>query len=195
MGKKRSLNTYRLIDLAAFAVMLCAFELIIQKAASGTVFRDQAFTVSLAGAMVSIVFMRWGLWGGIHAALAGAVYVFSCGGTARQLIVYALGNLLSLLIVPVMDRTGRERIRKSRLLFIPFGAGTLLLMQTGRALLSLLMGNPLSECLRFITTDSLSLVFTLVILWIARRLDGVYEDQLLYLERINREGPGEEESL
>ena len=39
--------------------------------------------------------------------------------------------------------------------------------------------------LGFFTTDSLSLLFTFVIIWIARKLDGVYEDQKHYLLRIN----------
>ena len=34
-------------------------------------FPGQPYTVSLAGAIASIMYMRWGYWGGIHAALAG----------------------------------------------------------------------------------------------------------------------------
>ena len=63
---------------------------------------------NLAAAMVSIVFMRWGVWGGIHAALAGAVYCIAGGGTAPQFAVYILGNLFSLLAVPALRRVGAE---------------------------------------------------------------------------------------
>ena len=34
------------------------------------------------------------------------------------------------------------------------------------------------------TTDVLSWVFALVIIWIVRRLDGVFEDQISYLVRL-----------
>ena len=64
---------------------------------------------------------------------------------------------------------------------------TLLLMQLGRAVLSLFFGTGPAEALRFFTTDSLSAVFTLVIIWIVRRLDGVYEDQRHYLRRFHQE--------
>ena len=193
MNKQRSVASYRLIDLGLFAVMLLVFESVVVKVSSGRLFRDQAFTVSLVGAITSIVYMRWGLWGGLHAFLGGIVYSLSGNGTWEQMLIYSCGNLLSLLIVPVMNRIGREKIRQSRFLFIPLGTGTLLLMQAGRMLLSLLFGHPAGESLRFITTDTLSCVFTLTVLWIVRRLDGVYEDQLHYLERINREMPGTEE--
>ena len=60
-------------------------------------------------------------------------------------------------------------------------------MQAGRALLALLLGAAPAEAVRFFTTDSLSAVFTLVIIWIVRRLDGVYEDQRHYLSRFHQE--------
>ena len=131
--------------------------------------------------------MRGGYWGGIHAALAGVVYCLLGGGTWKQMLIYAGGNLLSLLAVPVMNRIGRENLRKTTYLYLGVSLGTLMLMQLGRALLAMLMGAGLPEALRFFTTDSLSAVFTLVIIWIVRRLDGVYEDQRHYLSRFHQE--------
>ena len=52
-------------------------------------------------------------------------------------------------------------------------------------ILSLLMLIPLRTCLGFFTADVLSLLFTGVIVWIARRLDGIFEDQKHYLLRIH----------
>ena len=96
-------------------------------------------------------------------------------------------DLLSLLAVPVMNRIGRENLRKTTYLDLGVSLGTLMLMQLGRALLSVALGAGLQEAVRFITTDSLSAVFTLVIIWIVRRLDGVYEDQRHYLRRFHQE--------
>ena len=187
MEKQRSLSAYRSIDLLLWAAILVIFEGIVLRAARSLLFADQPFTVSLAGAVVCIVFMRWGFWGGIHAFLAGAVYCLMGGGTWKQLLIYAVGNLLSLAIVPVMNRYGREKLRKTEFLYLGVSLLTVLLMQLGRALLALLLGAAPAEAVRFFTTDSLSAVFTLVVIWIVRRLDGVYEDQKHYLRRFHEE--------
>ena len=187
MNGQRSWKTYRSIDLMLWAAILVIFEGVIQRAAHSALFADQPFTVSLAAGIACIVYMRWGAWGGIHAALAGAVYCLTGGGTDQQLLIYTAGNLFSLAIVPVMDRIGREKLRTSGSLYLPVSLGTLLLMQLGRGLIALLLGAPPAEAVRFVTTDSLSAVFTLVIIWIVRRLDGVYEDQRHYLRRFHQE--------
>ena len=187
MEKQRSLSAYRAIDLLIWAALLVIFEGVILRASRSLVFVDQPFTVSLAAAIACIVYMRWGYWGGIHAALAGVVYCLLGGGTWKQMLIYAGGNLLSLLAVPVMNRIGREKLRTSQYLYLGVSLGTLMLMQLGRALLAMLMGAGLPEAIRFFTTDSLSAVFTLVIIWIVRRLDGVYEDQRHYLRRFHKE--------
>ena len=177
-----------MIDLLLWAAILVIFEGLIFRAARSALFADQAFTVSLAAPVACIVYMRWGLPGGMHACLAGLVYGLLAGGSWRHLAVYGVGNLLSLAVVPLMNRVGRERIMQSVSLSLWIALGTLLLMQLGRVLLAmLLLEAPLSEALRFFTTDSLSAVFTLVIIWIVRRLDGVYEDQRHYLRRFHQE--------
>ena len=187
MNRQYSAGAYRAIDLTLFAVMLCVFESVIIRASHSLFFRDQAFTVSLAAAIVSIVFMRWGFWGGIHAALAGAVYCVFGGGTPSQFAVYIIGNLFSPLAVLFLRRVGSERIRASVWLSFAFGLLVLLLMQLGRFFVSLILGASAAEAFRFFTTDSLSAVFMLVIIWIVRRLDGVWEDQLHYLKRFRSE--------
>ena len=68
-----------------------------------------------------------------------------------------------------------------------FGAAVLLLMQLGRAAVALLLGNPLTAALGFFTTEAVTLLFTLLILWIVRRLDGVFENQDHYLLRLRAE--------
>lgn len=187
MNRRYSVSTYRAIDLTLFAVILFVFESVIIRVSSSPVFRDQAFTVSLAAAITSIVFMRWGYWGGIHAALAGLVLCVLNGGSLSQLAIYVIGNLFSLGVVPFIRKAGPEKMLHSKSLYLLTGLGVWLLMQFGRSLISLILGSGWAEALRFFTTDSLSAVFTLVILWIAHRLDGICEDQLHYLKRVNRE--------
>lgn len=187
MKKPYSVKTYRAIDLTLFSLILFVFESVIVRVSSSPIFRDQAFSVSLAAAVTTIVFFRWGYWGGIHAALSGVVWCVMGGGTWTQMIVYVVGNLFSLFAVPLIRRTGPDRILSGKWIYLAFGLGTILLMQFGRAAVAVVFGVSLTEAFRFFTTDSLSVVFTLVILWIAHRLDGMCEDQRRYLKRISHE--------
>lgn len=187
MKRQLTLQEYRGIDLFLFALMLIVFEFIILKVTTSRFFLDQAFTVSLAGAIASIVYMRWGFWGGIHAALAGILYCFYLGGTADQYLIYAAGNLLSLAAVPVLKKLGPERVREGKFSSLVFPLAVILLMQGGRALVAMALGNPPATAAVLLSRDSLSILFTLIIVWIARRLDGIYEDQRHYLLRIQEE--------
>ena len=66
-------------------------------------------------------------------------------------------------------------------------AGDTLLMQAGRFLMALALGNPPAICAGFLTTDVLSVLFAVLLCWISRRLDGILEDQKDYLKRIQEE--------
>ena len=185
MQRQRSWKEYRLIDLAIFAVLMAVFESMIVRAARWW-FPDQLYVVSLAAPLTAIVYMRWGVWGAIHAAEAGIVFCLCSGGTWQQMLVYGLGNLLSLTTVLLLRSVGKEKVRTGGLSLI-FPLLVLLTMQAGRALVSMALGATPASTVAFFTTDSLSYIFTLVIAWIAKRLDGVYEDQKHYLLRLREQ--------
>ena len=184
MKRQFSFQQYRAIDLAMFAALLCITEFMIVKAATWW-FPDQLYTVSVVGAVTAIVLMRWGPWAAIHAVLGGAVFCFASHGSAKQLLIYCAGNLFSLLMLLPLKYLGGERIRLDGFLSVLFGICTLLLMQLGRALVAFVLGTEFQTCLGFFTTDALSLLFTGLILWVARRLDGIFENQRHYLLRIH----------
>ena len=186
MNRSFSFKQYRGIDLTLFAVILCFSEMLIVNAARFW-FADQLYTVSAVAAVTAIVLMRWGPWAGIHAVLGGLVFSLASRGSAQQTLIYCIGNLLALIALLPMRMLGAERIRKDGFLSVCFGLLVLLLMQLGRALMALLLGAGFSACLGFFTTDALSLLFTGVIIWIARRLDGIFENQKHYLLRIHKE--------
>ena len=183
MKRQRTWKEYRAIDLAMMGLALAVFEFLIVRAANWW-FPGQPFTVSLAAAIASIVYMRWGFWGAIHAVEAGLVFCFFSGATPRQYVIYCVGNLFSVLAVLLLRRVGKERVRTGPLSLI-FPLLVQVLMQAGRALTALALGSGPASVAGFFTTDSLSLLFTFVIIWIARKLDGVYEDQKHYLLRLN----------
>ena len=184
MKRQFSFQQYRAIDLAMFAALLCITESMIVKAATWW-FPDQLYTVSVVGAVTAIVLMRWGPWAAIHAVLGGAVFCLASHGSAKQLLIYCAGNLFSLLMLLPLKYLGGERIRLDPFLSVLFGVCTLLLMQLGRALVAFVLGTEFQTCLGFFTTDALSLLFTGLILWVARRLDGIFENQRHYLLRIH----------
>lgn len=192
MKKQLSYEQYRSIDLTLFAVMLTAFEFLIVKAARSW-FPDQLYTVSLAAAITCIVMMRWGAWSAFHAVLAGFVFCLWSGGTLQHYMIYMLGNLLSLGALVFYKVAGPENIRKSPYQSLLFALTVSVLMLLGRFLAAMLFGISADAAFGFVTTDTLSILFTLVIIWISRRLDGVFENQKIYLLRINsdsEEGKG-----
>ncbi len=185
MRRQRTWKQYRTIDLAMFAVMLAIFEYIIVRAANWW-FPGQPFVVSLAASVTAIVYMRWGAWGAIHAVEAGLVFCFFSGADRSQYLIYCMGNLLSLAALIMLKALGKEKVRQTRWGLL-FPLLVLLLMQTGRAAMALALGADLAALPAFYTTDSLSYIFTFVIVWIARKLDGIYEDQKHYLLRIHEQ--------
>ncbi len=192
MEKQRTIGQYRAIDLAIFAMMLILAETLIVSAATRW-FPGQPYTVSAVPAITAIVLMRWGPWGAIHAALGGAVFCIVSGASASQFAVYCIGNLAglgSLLLVKWLTGQG---IREDALKTIVFGMVTALLMQAGRGLVSLIFGAAQADLIRFFTTDVISVLFAVVIVWIARRQDGLFEDQRNYLLRVSREEEQEKE--
>ncbi len=186
MNRHLTFEQYRRMDLFFFAIILVLSEFLIITAGSRW-FRDQLYTVSAAAAVTAIVMMRWGKWGGIHAVLAGLVFCLAGGGTPRQYLIYGIGNLMSLVALFLIRLFSQKRIREETLITLLYALGTQLLMQLGRALVALLTGAGLSACLNFFTTDALSGLFTMVVVWIAARLDGMLEDQKTYLLRTQKE--------
>ncbi len=183
MKRQISFRQYRAIDLGLFALLLLASEALLVTAATRW-FPEQPYTVSVSAAVTAIVLLRWGAFAALHAALAGAVFCLASGAAPAQYAVYCLGNLLALLMLPLRRAPGTERIRNDAFLTVAFALGTQLLMQLGRALTAFLLGSPAARCLGFVTTDALSELFTALVLWVARRQDGLLEDQKHYLLRI-----------
>ena len=191
MSHQRTVGEYRSIDLAILAVMLAVFEGLIGYAGL-KIFPGEPYTVSVTPVIVALVLMRWGPWAAIHAVLGGAVYCFMAGGGVHQALIYCCGNLFSLGVLGLKKALGAEEIRQSAGKTLLFGLCTVLLMQLGRAAVSLILGVGLEGALLFFTADVITDLFTAVVILITRRLDGVFEDQRHYLIRQEEERRKEE---
>lgn len=192
MERQRTVGEYRTIDLILFALMIFIGEMAI--AAGVKLFPGEPYVFSVVPVLTAIVMMRWGPWAAIHAVVGGLALCATTGGGTMQYVTYCAGNLLGLGVLVMRKLCGAEPIRRSAVKTVLFGVLTALLMQLGRALVSLAMGGGVSEMGDFFLTDVLTLLFTAVVIWIARRLDGVFEDQIKYLLRVNREKEEERES-
>ena len=186
MERGNSLLRYKSIDLLIWVVMMGVFETLIVKAGS-VWFTSQPYILSLVPALTTIVYMRWSLWGVLYASLGGFFLVSASSAAAGQWLVYIIGNLLSVLVYPVMVKVGKERITSSAFLSALCAVLTAVLMQVGRGLVSLCEGNGISGMLAFFTTDALSGVFAVIIILVVRKRDGVFEDQISYLRRLRKE--------
>ena len=186
MRRGLTVSGYRAIDLSLFALMLAVFEGVVTFASTRW-FPAQPYAVSVVPAIVAIVTMRWGPWAALHAALGGALTCLFSRGTPGQYLIYGIGNLGGLIALALVKKMGEEAIRKDALKALLFGLITVLCMDAGRALIALALGSAPPACLGFFTTDAVTWLFTLVIVWIVRRLDGVFENQHHYLLRVQRE--------
>lgn len=177
---------YRTIDLIILVALTFVFEA-IATAASSKWFVLQPVALSVGLALICIGMLRWGAWAAMVAVADGLVFCLVLGATAEQLVIYCAGNTASLLAMGIIRLFGKEAIRQSVPKLLVFSFTGYLGMSLGRGLLSLLFGADFGVLSVYLTTDVMSLVFTVIVLLLFRRTDGLLEDQKAYLLRLNRE--------
>lgn len=186
MRRQMSWKQYRTMDLCFFTALLCVGEVLCCLAAR-IWFPGEPYALSLTPAVTAIVLVRWGLWAAVPAVAGAAAFCFASGASAVQYLIYGAGNLAALSMMVFVAKGQWQRLRQSVLRAMCYGLLTALCMQLGRAAIALCMGSTPAVCADFITTDILSTLFAVLIVWIARRLDGMLEDQKHYLVRVQKE--------
>lgn len=182
----KSFIRYKAIDLAFLAVILAVFEAIASIAAKQW-FPLQLFSLSPTITVVCIVMMRWGGWAAIHAVVGGLSYCIATGGEPKQFLVYCAGNCLALVALVFFKFYGKERVRGSFLMTAAFALTAFFGAIVGRWLISLCFDFDLLSIVDFFVADSLTLLFTVVVVLISRKPDGLFEDQKAYLIRTEDE--------
>jgi len=186
MNRQISLGQYRAIDLTILSVVLAGCQFATHLATNFW-FPEQLYVVSPVAGMTALVMMRWSAWAAIPAALGGIVFTALSGGDGAHFLIYILGNLVSLGALILFRVWDKERIRKDSFRSVVFAIAVQLLMQLGRAAVAAVLGHSAAACIGFITTDVLSILFTVLIIWVVRRIEGLFEDQKHYLLRIQKE--------
>ena len=186
MKHQITFRQYRGMDIAMFTALLCICETLITFGATRW-FPGEPYTLSVTPAVTAIMLVRWGGFAAIPAFLGAFVFCLASGASLAQFGIYCLGNLAALAMLWFPARKDWRQLHDQVLLAMVFGLLTALCMQLGRGLIALLLGTAPAVCAGFITTDVLSTVFAVLIVWIARRLDGMLEEQKHYLMRVAEE--------
>ena len=186
MRRQMTFSQYRAMDIFLFTALLCLCEALIVLGAT-VWFADQLYTLSLTAAVTAIVLVRWGILAAVPAVCGGFVFCLFSGATPLQYLIYCAGNLLVLALMPLVRGESWKKLQDNVLLAMLYGLAAALLMQLGRFVIAALMGTAPAVCAGFITTDVLSTFFSVLLVWICRRLDGMLEEQRHYLIRIQEE--------
>lgn len=177
---------YRAIDLTIMGIILLICEFLAATAAAKW-FPDELYTLSPTIAVVCIVMMRWNGFAAIHALLGGLAYCLSLGARDERIMVYCIGNCFALLALALFKLLGKEKIRSRYSFTALFTLTAFLGAQVGRWAVSVALGGPIGSFAAFLTNDIITLLFSVVVVLISRKSDGLFEDQKSYLIRTEEE--------
>ncbi|MDE6732145.1 MAG: hypothetical protein K2J77_04640 [Oscillospiraceae bacterium] len=198
----RSFEQYRAIDLTIMGVILAVCEFLTANAAAKW-FPNELYALSPTVAVVCIVMMRWGGYAAIHAVIGGLVYCLTLGGDWKQIVIYCVGNCFMLIALAWFKffgkggkgfRDGKEKVRSKYYFTLLFTINAFLGAQIGRFAVSVALGGSFSydAFAAFLVNDIITLLFSVVVVLISRRVDGLFEDQKSYLIRTEEERKREE---
>lgn len=181
-----SFKQYRAVDLIIMAVILTVAEAMFSLGTTKW-FSAVDYVISPTIAFVCLVMMRWNGFAVIHAVIGGAVLCFTTGATAEQFAVYAAGNCGILIALLLLKLIGKKRVADNFLLSALYVIVAYFGAQAGRWLVGLTVGGNLFDIIQYLATDSLSLLFAMLVVLISRKVDGLFEDQRAYLIRMEEE--------
>ena len=182
-----SFKKYRVIDLLIFTGLYLLLEFLISLAATYW-FPEQPYIVSLMLPFLLIVMMRWGPYAGILAAISAPFYVLIYHGSGWTYLVFLFGNIGFMGLLGFLLPIGKKKVRDNIFLTFSYIVIGFLHLELFRGLGAMIFEHSGIEIIwRFIWTDMLSLVFSLVVVFIARLADGIFEDQKAYMFRKQRE--------
>lgn len=186
-----SLKRYRATDLFLFTVILAIFDLLAHFAIvllPGGAFYMFTLTVPI----VLLMMMRWGWWGVLYAIFDGVVLsALNAPNVWQNYLSYSIGNAAILLLLIPLHYIGKQKIAGKwylTALFVVLGWLVMNLFTSfvqficGEGFLSSLLGN-----MGFGLTGFMSLAVGMILLLVLRKLDGMFEDQIHYLKRLDEE--------
>lgn len=189
-----SVEQYRLTDLFLFSVILVLAELAACLAVRWMP-GEAIYTVSFMVPIVLLVMARWG-WQSVFYAVASGLIVCLMNLTSKYIsgnhwASYLLGNaFIALMLIP-RYLIGMDKIMSSWWATALFAIGGWLCVYLGRSIVWAIAyaisptvgGTAASGFIIFFTYDLLSMIMAVVVMLIMRKLEGMMEDQKVFLHR------------
>ena len=181
-----SLNRYKATDLTILLIIMCAIEtislLVLKRVGS-------QFVLSVIVPVTLIVFIRWNAFGLIHAFVGGileaAVITYYNGDmtlftVARSATIYGVGYLCTAAAMLTFIK-GKDAVTGKWWLTALYALIAFIAMCLGRAVTATIFGEEfLSILLEYLLREALNLIFTVLVLLVARRQNGFLSDQKEY---------------
>lgn len=188
-----SVKQYRATDLVIFAVILIVSELLGYFATvwfAGSAF----FTLSLTIPITCLVLARWGWWGVFYPVISGITYCLVGKLGVNYYFTYCIGGTFIMLMLLPAKLIGVEKIRKKWYFTALFAVGAWVCVYLGRSVLWAVCFavNPVADATAYsgftgFALDLMSLFAAVIVLLIMRKFDGMFEDQKVYLKRVDKE--------
>ncbi|MBQ0125087.1 MAG: hypothetical protein KBS59_02035 [Clostridiales bacterium] len=176
---------YRRTDILILSVMACVFEGAVTLAGAKW-FPEQPYSLSITLTIICLAFMRWDKFALFIPALCGVVFCAASGADLSQYIIYCVGNCAAALSLTFFKIWGKK-LRDDVFRTLVYVCSSFVFIQAGRWAVSLIFGAEPAIILNFISTDALSLLFAIVVILLARNIDGLFEDQKAYLIRTEKQ--------
>ncbi len=187
------LKQYRTIDLTILFIIMCVLEvaslLVLHRNIS-------SFYLSIVLLVTLIVYMRWNFYGcifGIVGGIIDAVLISSINSivdpnamamsaVVKWSIAYVVGYLMTAVSMAFF-KMGKKKFSSNLIYIFFYVLSAYILMCLGRSLVFVFYGENFFEVLiSNFTREALNLVFTFLVLLVAKRQDSIFADQKEYFE-------------
>ena len=185
------MRQYRATDLFLFAAIFVVFDLLSHFAA---VLLPEAamYMFALTVPMVVLVMMRWGWWSVFFAVGDGLLLtVLNSPAVWQNYLIYGIGHAAILLLLIPLHYIGKQKIAGKWYLSALLVILAWILMNLAITVLQTVFGGDFVQSflanIGFGLNGLLALALGIVIILVLRRLDGMFEDQVHYLKRLDNE--------
>lgn len=186
-----SFSQYRLVDLIIFAVVLAVSELVVFVASKSWFKGDAYYYVSFAFPIALLILVRWGVWSAGNLLIGGVLQAAFYGKSWVAYICYPLGYISMLLLLLPLKYLGRDRVKNKWYFACGYTLlGWLILNFISAAMSGIIEGSFLSHLVLnfgFGTNGLLTEVLAILVICIARKIEGLFEFQKTYLLKLDAE--------
>ena len=187
-----SLKQYKFNDLFLFAVILIVFDLVVHFATAWLADAAAMYMFSLTVPIVLLIMVRWG-WPAVFYAIGDAILLTVLNNPTvwQSYLAYILGNSALMLLLIPLHFIGKQKIAGKWYLTALFVVLGWVISNLVCSIVQWICGIDfvvaLASNVSFSVNGLLSLVLGVVLMLILRRLDGMFEDQIHYLKRLDDE--------